>query len=303
MTKVFVIVLNFNGKKDTLECLGSLSELRITNYELHIVIVDNGSTDGSVREIKSQKSKVKNLILIENKENLGFAEGNNVGIRFALKNSADFVLVLNNDTFVDENLVIELLKAADSHPQAGIFGPKIYFAPGFEFHKNRYKSSDFGKVIWYAGGKIDWENILFSHRGVDEVDNGQYDLVEKTDFISGCAMFVKREIFEKIGLFDKKYFTYLEDVDFCQRAEKAGFRLWFVPKALLWHKVAQTAGGIGSQLQDYYITRNRLLFGFRFGTPRAKLALLKESVKLLSLSSKRNGIIDFYLRKFGKRNV
>jgi len=296
--KVFIVVLNFNGKEDTLECLASVSRLQVTGYRLQVVVVDNGSMDGSVEKIKSQKLKIKNFILIENKENLGFAEGNNVGLRFALKNRADFVLVLNNDTFVDKNLIVELLQTAESCQKAGIFGPKIYFAPGFEFHRGRYRAEDLGKVIWYAGGKIDWQNTLFSHRGVDEVDQGQYGQVEETDFVSGCAMFVKREVIEQIGFFDKKFFAYLEDVDFCQRAKKAGFNLLYVPKALLWHKVAQTTGGIGSQLQDYYITRNRLLFGFRWGSSRAKFALLKESLKLLS-GPKRQGVVDFYLRKFG----
>ena len=342
MKKVFIIVLNFNGKEDTLECLDSLLKLEIPrpelgtkvgNWKLEIVVVDNGSTDGSVKLIKSliinrvNFTEVKNgaggltnlkksnnslidnslidnrLILIENKENLGFAEGNNVGIKFALKNKADFVLILNNDTFVDKNLVVKLLKAADSHPEVGVFAPKIYFASGFEFHKARYKPSDLGKVIWYAGGRIDWKNILFSHRGVDEVDKGQYGQMETTEFASGCAMFVKREVFEKIGFFDKKYFTYLEDADFCERAKKADFQLLFVPQAVLWHKVSRTAGGIGSKLQDYYITRNRLFFGFRFGGLRVKLALVKESIKLLFLSSKKDGVVDFYLRRFNKKQA
>ena len=138
MLKVFVVILNWNGKEDTIECLKSIQELRIMNYELRIIVVDNGSTDESVEKIKNQKSKIKNLHLIENKENLGFAGGNNVGIGYALENGADFVLVLNNDTRVKQDLIVRLLEAVDKYKDVGIFSPKIYFAKGYEFHKERY---------------------------------------------------------------------------------------------------------------------------------------------------------------------
>lgn len=297
MPKVFIIVLNFNGREDTLECLESLAKLRVKDYELKTVVVDNGSTDGSVEAIR----KFKEASLIENKNNLGFAEGNNVGIRFALDEGANFILVLNNDTVVDKNLVVELLKAARVHKKAGILGPKIYFASGFEYHQSRYKEKDLGKVIWCAGGKIDWANLLFSHRGVDEVDAGQYDEAEETDFVSGCAMLVRREVFERVGLFEKKYFAYLEDTDLCLRAKKEGFQLLYVPTAFLWHKVARTSGGIGSPIHDYYLTRNRLLFGWRYASLRTKLALFRESLRLLLAGrEKRRAVLDFYLGRWGK---
>lgn len=303
MPKVFVIVLNFNGKEDTRDCLDSLKSLIADRGSVEIVVVDNGSTDGSVEAIKKQILGSKFPVhLIENQENLGFAGGNNVGIKFALEKGADFVLILNNDTFVDPNLVGQLLRVAGPDKKAGVLGPKIYFASGFEYHQGRYKPSDLGKVIWYAGGKTDWENILFSHRGVDEVDQGQYDQVEETGFVTGCAMLVKKEVFEKIGFFEERYFAYLEDVDFCERAKKAGFKLVYAPSAFLWHKIARTSGGIGSEVQDYYLTRNRLLFGFHYGKFRTKLALFRESLKLLLVNSKREGVIDFYLGRFGKRD-
>jgi GT2 family glycosyltransferase len=244
---------------------------------------------------------MKNLSLIENKENLGFAEGNNVGIRFALKNAADFILILNNDTLVDKNLIEKLLEIAKKDPKAGILGPKIYFAPGFEFHKNRYKEEDLGRVIWYSGGIIDWHNVLGIHRGVDEVDQAQYDQICETDFVSGCAMFIKRAVFERFGFFDKRYFAYFEDADFCLRTKRAGFKLMFVPQAILWHKVAKSSA-IGSSLQDYYITRNRLLFGTSYAPLRAKVALIRESVRILFGQNywKKKGVIDFYLGRLGK---
>ena len=182
----------------------------------------------------------------------------------------------------------------------GILGPKIYFAPGFEFHKDRCKKEEQGKVIWYAGGKIDWKNVYCSHRGVDEVDQGQYGRQEETDFVSGCCMMIRKEVFEKIGLLDKKYFLYLEDVDFCIRAKRAGFRVVYTPKVHLWHKNAASSEKPGSKIHQYYQTRNRLYFGFRYAPLRSKLALFRESIKfILKNNIKRKACFDFYSGRFG----
>ena len=307
MKKIFIVILNWNGKKDTLECLESLEKLQIANCKLQIVVVDNGSTDGSVEAIQNETLRLRSgqeLKIIENKENLGFAEGNNVGIKYALENGADDTVLLNNDTLVDKNLIEELLRMAESETQIGVVSPKIYFAPGFEFHKDRYQENERGKVLWYAGGKMDWQNILASHRGVDEVDKGQYDQPEETDFATGCCVLIKKEVFEKIGLLDKKYFAYWEDTDFCQRAKRAGFKVVYAPNAILWHKNASSSGRPGSVTHVYFQTRNRLLFGFRYASLRAKLALFRESLKFLMEGGiRRKAVLDFYLGKFGEGEI
>ncbi|MCL5069287.1 MAG: glycosyltransferase family 2 protein [Actinobacteria bacterium] len=299
MKKIAIVILNFNGEKDTIECLKSISKLSRDNYHLSVIIVDNGSDSEFV--IQNSEFRINDLKIIKNSKNLGFAEGNNVGIEYALNNGSDYVLLLNNDTIVDKNLINELLKTAELNGKNGIIVPKIYFAPGSEFHKQRYKKEELGKVIWYAGGIIDWKNVLGFHRGVDEVDKGQFDNVEETEFASGCCMFVKKELFKKIGMFDNKYFLYYEDGDFSERAKKAGYKIIYTPKAYLWHKNAGSAGGSGSDLQDYYITRNRLLFGLK-APFRSKLALFKESLRLIINGRpwQRQGILDFYLAKFNK---
>lgn len=268
--KVGIVILNYNGVANTLDCLQSLKKLNSADLSIDIIVVDNHSQDGSQKSL----SKVKGINFIQNSQNLGYSGGNNIGIRYALRNKAELILILNNDTTIDKNTLLHLEKRSR---QADIISPKIYFSPGFEFHKKRYRSNELGKIIWYAGGEIDWENIIGKHVGVDEVDNGQFNKPCEVDFATGAAMFIKREVFEKVGFFDEKYFLYLEDMDFCVRAKKAGFKIMYEPKAVVWHKNAQSADGSGSKLQDYYISRNRLLFATKFAKFKTKIALLKNS--------------------------
>ena len=299
MKHVFVSIINFNGTSNTLECLLSLDKMNSKNFKISVVVIDNASdTEFRIHNLDF-KIDVK---IIRSEENLGFSGGQNTGIRYAIENGADYVLILNNDTIVDKNLIEELLNAAEKDKDIGIAVPKIYFASGFEFHKDRYKKSDLGKVIWYAGGEMDWKNVIGFHRGVDEVDSGQYDRIEKTDFASGCCMLVKREVFEKVGFLDEKFFLYYEDSDLCERVRRAGLSIMYSPKAILWHKNAGSAGGSGSELQDYYITRNRMLFGIRYAPFRSKLALVKESMMFLAKGRywQRRGALDFYLARFGR---
>lgn len=298
MTQVFIIILNYNGRHNILQCLSSLKQVEEKSFKKTILVVDNASIDDSVKVISENYPEVK---LIVNKENEGFSEGNNIGIRFALSHGADYLLILNSDTITDKNIIEELLTVA-SDKTVGVVSPKIYFAKGYEFHKERYKKKDLGKVIWYGGGIIDWNNIIGHHRGVDKVDHGQYDKTEETDYASGCCMLVKKEMFKKIGLFDKRYFLYYEDSDFCKKVKEKGYKIMYQPKAILWHKNAGSAGGSGSTLQDYYITRNRLLFGMRFASLRTKLYLIKESLILLIKGRfwQKNAVWDFYHGRFGK---
>lgn len=302
MRSITIVILNFNGEKDTLECLKSIQNLETDGFEFLTVVVDNASKKEFSPPVGGSEFRTGELKIIQNKENLGFSGGNNVGIRYALQNNADYILILNNDTVVDKNLVLELVKVAQSDESIGIVVPKIYFAKGYEFHKDRYKESEKGKVIWYAGGVMDWRNVIGVHRGVDEVDHGQYEKVQETDFASGCCMLVKREVFQRVGLFDEKYFLYYEDNDLSQKVKREGYRIVYSPKAVLWHKNAGSAGGSGSELQDYYITRNRLLFGMRYAPFRSKLSLLRESFRMLPTGRpwQKRGVWDFYLRRFGR---
>lgn len=306
MIQISIVILNWNGKEDTIECLKSVQKCQIPSirqaqdkkFKCQIIVVDNGSTDGSITAIKKKFPKVE---VVEIGRNLGFAGGNNVGVKKAIEDGADFVLVLNNDTTADENLLVHFIEALDNNKDVGILSPMIYFSQGYEYHKERYSKAEQGKVIWYAGGVIDWDNVLAANYGVDDTDIGQYENEREIDFATGACMFIRREVLEKFGMFNEKYYLYLEDADFSQRVKNAGYKVIFVPQAKVWHKVSQSSG-IGSSLNDYYITRNRLLFGLKYAPWRAKLALFKESLKL-SLSGRpwqRQAVMDFYKGNFGK---
>lgn len=310
---VVIIVLNWNGKNDTLECLESLETTDYLNYR--IIAVDNGSTDGSVTAIRA---RFPQITVLETGANLGFAEGNNAGIRHALNQRADYVFLLNNDTVVDRGLISTLVEAAEAYPAGGVFGPKIYY------HAEPSR-------IWYAGGVWNEEKKYFEQRGDGETDLGQYETPGSTEFIIGCAMFIPAKIFEKIGMLEPRFFLNYEEIDFCTRIKAAGLENIYVPRAKLWHKVSASFGGEDSPLKIYFTFRNRLLWaernlpwrraigihlsiygGFkrRFMTPishgMAGQPFLKGSLWALA-SAFRNpgnqawlkGIRDYWLRRFG----
>lgn len=297
LLRVFIVILNWNQPELTKECLESVFKCQPSNAKISVVIVDNGSTDDSVKKLE----KIKNIHLIKSKKNLGFAGGNNLGLEYSLDKGADYILVLNNDTIVDKKLIENLVSLLESDKKIGAASPKIYFAKGYEFHKERYKNEKLGKVIWYAGGQVDWNNIYGSNKGVDEVDSGQYNQTIETDFATGASVFLRSQALKEVGFFDERYFLYLEDLELSQRLKKSNWKVVYCPKGVVWHKVSMSSG-IGSELNDYYITRNRLLFGNNYASFRTRLALFKESFKFLITGRtwQRKGVLDFYLGKFGK---
>ncbi len=296
--KVSIVVLNWNGEKYISHCLDSLKNLLHTSIEIEKIVVDNDSTDNSVELIKNQFS---DCVLLRNPTNLGYAQGNNIGIKYALRKKADFIWILNSDIIVEKSSLIKHIEATALHPNVGIFGCKIYFAPGYEFHKDRYTKNDLGRVIWYAGGQIDWKNVISSHRGVDEIDKGQFDEDVLTDYVTGASMFVRSDVFERVGLFDPNFFLYFEETDFCQRAMKHGYKNMYISSPVVWHENAQ-ATGMGSPLQDYFITRNRLLFGLKYAPLRAKQALIRESINIYRSGRvwQKQAVVDFFVGRLGK---
>jgi hypothetical protein len=298
MKKIAIIVLNWKQPKLTIETIASLLKIKHNSFSYEIVLVDNGSPDDSIKIFNQEYKTNKTIKILDARFNLGYAGGNNFGIDYALENNFDYLVLLNNDVLVDPNFLEELLKESTNYD---ILGPKIYFAPGFEYHKG-YQPKDLGKVIWSMGGQMDWNNIYGSNISIDEVDHGQFEkIVNNVDFISGCCLMASRKVFETIGKLDEKYFMYLEDVDFCQRAKNVGFKMACIPKSIIWHVNSGSTSGPGD-LQNYFITRNRIYFAYKYAKTRTKFAVFRESLKTLFSKSKwqRQAVIDIYKNKMNR---
>ena len=301
MVKVSLIILSWNARKMTQEELENVAQLDTKNLDAVCVVVDNGSTDDSCEKLSHYKLPNMDYKFIETNKNLGYAGGNNFGLKYSSKEGFDYTILLNNDVILPKDILTKLVSIAEKNQKIGLLAPKMYFAEGYEFHKERYKEKDLGKVIWYAGGFIDWKNVYSNHRGVDEVDRGQYDKETEVDAANGACLLIRNKVIADIGFLRDKYFMYWEDADYCLRAKKAGWKVVYTPKACLWHKISASSG-IGSNLNDYFLTRNRLDFGLRYAPIKTKIFLIKESLRLLikGRSWQKIGVRDYYLRKWGK---
>ncbi|MEO5577050.1 MAG: glycosyltransferase family 2 protein [Gaiellaceae bacterium] len=230
--QLVAVVLSFNGREDTLAALESLRGL-------DTVVVDNGSTDGSADAVAEQFPEVE---LVRTGVNLGFAGGNNVGIRRALDRGAGWVLLVNNDAEVEPGLVDALAAAAAARPDAGVLACKVLFADADR--------------LWYAGAGFDPYLGRSRHRGFGSPDTpGEpIDTVRAT----GAAMAVSRTAIEAAGLLDEELFLYAEDLEWSLRIREAGFAIVYVPAARVRHHVSAASGGAGSPTTSYYETRNML---------------------------------------------
>lgn len=297
--KVFIVVLNWNGIGDAKECVSSLKNNSYANYQ--IVVVDNGSTDNSAVILKRE---FPDITIIENGRNYGFAGGNNIGIEYSLKQGAEYILLLNNDTTVENAFLSKLVEAGESDEAVGLLESKICYY-------------DDPKRIWFAGGMIDWLKIKGTHIGLDEMDSGQYDKISEVDFLTGCCLLVKRSVFEKIGKLSEEYFLYYEDTDFCLRARNSGFKCVYVPSSKIYHKVSRSTKP-GSPSYIYYHTRNGLYLAKRNGNATSRILLypycaylfLKQILKIVIYPKRKSwalavlrGEKDFVLGKTGKSDL
>ena len=240
---IAVIVLTWNGRDLTLDCLDSLA--RVATPGVRVIVVDNASADGTAEAIRARFGA--DVTVLSNPSNLGYAAGNNAGIERALNDGADLILLLNNDTVVDPAFIDELVRGLAAAPGAGIVGPKTYYASPPD-------------RIWFAGGEVSLWRGTARHIGIRQTDRGQYDTPRDVDYVSGCALLARREVFDRIGMLDTAYRAYFEDTDFCMRAARAGFRIRYVPAAKVWHRISASTGG---QLSRRKATR-KLASAWRF---------------------------------------
>lgn len=248
--RVFVIILNWNGKEDSIECLNTLQCLKYEN--LTTIVVDNGSRDGSPGEIRRL---FPHVLVVENGRNLGFSEGNNIGIRMALQNGADYICLLNNDTAVEDPLLLhKMVGFAEENERVGIVSPVILY----------YQS----RIIWFAGGRIDvWKGSCRHYKKGVPIERLSITEPIDVEYVTGCCLLAKREVFEKIGLLEPVYFLYYEDADWCARARKAGYRCFVLPSASIYHKKSSSTAAAGrnriSPTQAYFLARNSIIFAWR----------------------------------------
>ena len=237
---VYLVILTWNQRETILECLVSATRMTYPNFR--IVVVDNGSTDGTAETIKA---RFPNVEVVVNERNLGYPGGCNVGLRYALEQGAEYIFAINNDVSVDPAILDELMR--ETAPDVGILTPKIYFAGD-------------PKRIWSVGGRRNRLTLEMNHRGDHELDQGQWDQVLERDYLIGCAHLFSRSLLEEIGLLDAGYFLYYDDLDICIRAQQAGYRLLMAPQAHMWHKVADSSGGVDTPRERYYMARSNVRF-------------------------------------------
>jgi hypothetical protein len=242
-----VVVLGWNGVQLTRETLDSLARCRVPDgWRVHVIAVDNASTDGSPAVIAAEYPWVQLLALGENRR---FAGGNNAGLEQALAAGADTVMLLNNDVQADPGLYEKLLGALAEDPRAGAAAPLIYHAAPTD-------------VVWYAGGRCHLATAHTSHVGLRQRDRGQFRSVEATGYLTGCCLLATAAAWRAVGPLDERYFIYAEDADWSLRARAAGYRLLFVPTARLWHQVSASSGGGANPWKIYQRLRANLrLFG------------------------------------------
>ena len=252
---VSIVILAWNHVLDTVECLLSLTRLEYSN--LRIVLVDNGSTDDTVTRVREQ---FPNVHIIENKRNLGFVAGNNVGIRYALDTNAAYIFLVNDDTVAaSRDLVSQLVRAGENDPQVGILTPSVI--------------SYFDRAKAYFGARIDWDT------GKGREDDRPAGETRDTDFAQGCALLIKAQVVHRIGLLDPTYYNYFEDADWSMRCKHAGYRVVVVPQARIYHK------GTGDHLQTkspnavFFARRNQYRFIRKYAPWRRQFAMFRQSTR------------------------
>jgi len=242
---VYIVILNWNGWRDTLECLGSLEHLDYVNFKA--IVVDNGSTDDSEKYVSQTYPNVE---IVQTGANIGFTGGNNVGIRHALKHGAEYVLLLNNDTIVDPAMLTELVGFMVEHPAVAYVGPKTYYANNPE-------------TIWFYGACVDRRTGWAYHSPANVRDGPAYEGDRETVYCPGSGLLMRASVLAEIGLLDDRFFLVHEDADWCIRARHAGYSGFVVGSARMWHRVSASFTRANSIPGSFYFVRNGLLLSQR----------------------------------------
>lgn len=291
MNKIYIVLLNYKTSALTLDCIESIRKSSYKAYQ--IVVVDNESSDKTASDFLGYTD----VFLIRAQENLGFAGGCNIGINFALSHDADYIMLLNNDTIIEPDMLQKMIDSADDFTA---IVPKMYYADPVG-----------KKIIWYAGGEILAKRANGVHYGIHCIDNGQFDEKKYITFATGCCLMMSRVMIEQVGFLDENYFMYCEDTDLSLRILKAGWKILYLPEAVLWHKVSSSSGE-DSRFITYYVIRNRLYLArkFKFGIKTSIFIHAETLYRWIKCYFGRynksykiapTAIIDFHIRRMGKQ--
>ena len=288
-----IITVNYNGLNDTCALIDSIP----FNEDMEVIVVDNGSTEN---EASLLKERYPNIIVIRSDQNLGFAGGNNLGMKAA---KGKCLYLINNDTVFKKYNLEALIKRLESSPKIGMVCPKIRFA---------WENSPIQFAGYTALSPITIRNHAI---GYGEEDKGQYDTPHRTPYAHGAAMMLKREVVDKVGLMPECYFLYYEELDWSLMITRAGYEIWYEPSCTIYHKESQSTGQ-NSPLRTYYITRNRLLLVKRNFTGIKKylayaylqvIVATRDIIKYIIkgqmdlLKAATNGLRDFNNNQFSAR--
>ena len=266
MNKVAIIILNWNSYRDTYDCLKSLEGLSYRDFK--IFLVDNNSADDSFLKLRTDYENnafSSEIEFVQTGSNLGFAGGNNVGVKLAKEQYFSFAWLLNNDTTVHKDSLQQLLNTINSDDKTGIVGSKIY-----------YYDTD---IIWFAGGKLNEYTGNARHLGIKEKDSGRYNELKEVDYITGCSLLFKMDLVDSIGYMMEDYFLYYEETDWNLKAASNGWKIVYVPESIVYHKVSVSSGGEDNiaPYVDYYYLRNSFVMIKRNGS------ILKRFIALVNL--------------------
>ena len=240
--KVTIIILHLKNVPHLVDCVGSLNKITYQNY--NIIVVHNGPENKALRDTLSPISQYIAKI-INTEENLGFARGNNIGIRHALNYGAEYILLLNDDTEVAPDFLTRLIEIAEMQQDVGMLGPRVFL-------------SDQPQKIWFAGARFDQKACEIITSGFDQTGKREDSKFVESDYVAGCALLVKKKVIEKIGLLDERFFLYWEDVDWGLKCNKAGLNNLIVTRSHIWHKASASSGGIDSLPRVYHKARSHL---------------------------------------------
>ena len=290
---VAIILVNYNGYDDTLECVKSIIKSTYTEYK--IILVDNGSNDAE--KIRDNQFLNENCSVILYKENLGFSGGNNIGIKYAEETFApDYYFLLNNDTVVDPYAIEKLVESCESIEACGIMTGRILY------YSNK-------NVIWSAGGRFDFKTGIADQPELGKINSEKYDGINATTFCTGCAMMIPSSVLRKVGYLAESYFLYAEDTDYCCRVMNEGFKLFYTGEAIIYHKVSSSTGRTSS-LSQYYNVRNNFYIIKKYcthpflGYVKRWYRIIKAICKKeLTVSNVLKGYRDFRKGIVGKRDL